>query len=121
MYFFEIKDTAGQIVARLNLTQGPFYAELVKTTKNEAGMIVYVMDRDDGSRELKYGRYNFTGKPASVSATKTETAETAETFSDSTKLEITFSYKESGSNNTLFDVQTAELKMRVEWGMPARL
>lgn len=115
LYFFEIKDTAGQTVARLNLTQGPFYAELVKTTKNEAGMIVYVMD---GSRELKYGRYNFTGKPASVSATKSETITE---HGNSTKLEITFSYKESGSNNTLFDVQTAELKMRVEWGVPARL
>ena len=102
-------------MARLNLTQGPFYAELVKTTKNEAGMIVYVMD---GSRELKYGRYNFTGKPASVSATKSETITE---HGNSTKLEITFSYKESGSNNTLFDVQTAELKMRVEWGVPARL
>ena len=106
-------------MARLNLTQGPFYAELVKTTKNEAGMIVYVMDRD-GDGELKYGRYNFTGKPASVSATKTETAHELDWW-NSTELEITFSYKESGSNNTLFDVQTAELKMRVEWGMPARL
>jgi len=115
LYFFEMKDSAGLMLARLNLTLGPFYAELVKTKKNEDGLIVYVMD---GSRELRYGRYNFTNKPDSVTTTKTETQHE---HGNSTSLEITISYKESGSNNTLFDVQTAVLKMRVEWGVPARM
>ena len=102
-------------MARLSLTRGPFYAELVKTKKSEAGQILYVME---GGRERRYGRYNFTRKPDSISATKTTTNHA--TY-NSTKLDITFSFKENGNNNTLFDVQTAELKMTVEWGVPARL
>ena len=105
-------------MARLSLTRGPFYAELVKTKKSEAGQILYVVE---GGRERRYGRYNFTRKPDSISATKTTTNHTIHYHYNSTKLEITFSFKENGSNNTLFDVQTAELKMTVEWGVPARL
>ena len=40
-YFFEIKDKAGKdVVARLNLTQGAFYMDLVKTKKEEGSNVI---------------------------------------------------------------------------------
>ena len=106
--FYEIEDSTGIIVARLDLTQGPFFVELVKT-KKESGVVSYVEDI--------FGRYNFTSKRPTVTATKSGVG------MNGTKLEITFNFDEdeNDSSSQAFDVKTAELKMIVEWGVPARM
>ena len=114
--FYEIKDsTTGLIVARLDLTQGPFYVELVKI-KNESGLVSYVTNEKD-RQTRKFGRYNFTSARPTVTATQSGVG------TNGTKLEMTFTFTEdeNSADPPAFNVKTAELKMIVEWGVPARM
>ena len=114
--FYEIEDSTGTIVARLNLTQGPFFVELVKI-KNESGVISYVTN-EKGRQPHQYGNYSFTSKRPEVTAIKSGEGK------NGTKLEITFTFNEEEVNSSKsqhFIVKTAELKMIVEWGVPVRV
>lgn len=111
--FYEIEDSTGMIVARLVLTQGPFFVELVKT-KNESGVLSYVTS--EKSRQIhQFGNYSFTSERPKVTATKSGAGK------NGTELEITFSFTENTSSSEAFNVKTAELKMTVEWGVPVRM
>ena len=100
-------------MARLELTQGPFFVELVKT-QNESGAINYV--RNEKGRDTRtYGRYDFNTERPTVTATKSGVDK------NGTKLEITFNFDEDEDSSEAFNVKTAELKMTVEWGVPARM
>ena len=111
--FYEIEDSTGMILARLNLTQGPFFVELVKT-KNESGVLSYVTS--EKSRQThQLGNYSFTSERPTVTATKSGAGK------NGTKLEITFTFNEPSSSSEAFNVKTAELKMTVEWGVPVRM
>ena len=114
---YEIKDSKGQMLARLNLTLGEFYAELVKTKKSDTGLIGYVMD---GYQERKYGRFNFSSEPE-ITATKNVTLvkDQANKEYNATVLQFSFSFTESVTSDnvtSLFNVETAKLDMTVEWG-----
>ena len=111
--FYEIKDSTGIILARLDLTQGPFFVELVKT-KNESGLVSYVTN-EKGRQTHKFGRYNFTSARPTITATKSGVE------NNGTKLEITFDFTEDGDSSQAFNVKTAKLKMIVEWGVPVRM
>ena len=122
--FYEIEDATGMILARLNLTQGPFFVELVKI-KNESGVISYVTSEKgrytpcSGTANVNlYGNYSFTTTRPTVTASKSGEGK------NGTKVEITFSFKEEENNSSSFgnfSVKTAELKMIVEWGVPVRM
>merc|ERR1719507_810653 len=71
------------ILARLDLTQGPFFVELVKT-KNESGLVSYVTN-EKGRQTHKFGRYNFTSARPTITATKSGVE------NNGTKLEISLS------------------------------
>merc|ERR1719221_851133 len=103
------------ILARLDLTQGPFFVELVKA-KNESGLVSYVTN-DKGKQTHKFGRYNFTSARPTVTATKSGVGK------NGTKLEITFTFTEDedSSGSQAFHVKNAELNMIVEWGVPVRM
>ena len=114
--FFEIEDSTGMILARLDLTQGPFFVELVKT-KNESGVLSYVTN-EKGRQTRTYGRYDFNSVRPTVTATKSGVDK------NGTKLEITFTFTEDEAKFNVshpFNVKTAELKMTVEWGVPVRM
>ena len=66
-HFFEIReDTTKEIVARLQLSQGAFMVNLVKT-KNVTGVTKFEMD---GRRVKSYGTYTFNKTEPTISATK---------------------------------------------------
>ena len=66
-HFFEIReDTTKEIIARLQLSQGAFMVNLVKT-KNVTGVTKFEMD---GRRVKSYGNYTFNKTEPTISATK---------------------------------------------------
>lgn len=117
-HFFEIKDdTSKEIVARMQLSQGAFLVNLVKTKKDAAGVVKFEMD---GRRVKSYGKYTFNKTTPDISATKTVKSENIGYDVNSTKIDVTFSYKEQTSNDSSsFQVQTAEFKFAIEWGWGA--
>jgi len=114
-HFFEIKDdTSKEIVARMQLSQGAFLVNLVKTKKDAAGVIKFEMD---GRRVKSYGKYTFSKTEPAISATKT-VKQTND--GNSTKIDVTFSYNITDStDSSSFQVQTAEFKFTIEWGWGA--
>jgi len=122
-YFFEIKDKAGKdVVARLNLTQGAFYMDLVKTKKEEGSNVIsYEMKN---RQVLSYGNHTFNTSTPAFSATKTVvnmTDASGNVIGNSTKLDISFAYTEANTSSGPFVVDTAELKMTLEWGNPGKV
>jgi len=120
-YFFELKD--GEVAARLNLTQGAFVVELVKTTKNSLNQIVYEMDDKDKRKIKVYGNYTFNKSQPKIDVKKSVTpAASGESF-NKTKIDVTFTYTEKpedkNKNDTL-ELTSAELKLTIEWGIPTR-
>ena len=66
--FFEIReDTTKEIVARMQLSQGAFLANLVKIKKEASGVHKFVMD---SRRVMSYGTYTFNKTEPTISATK---------------------------------------------------
>lgn len=118
-HFFEIKDdTTKEIVARMQLSQGAFLVNLVKTKKDAAGVIQFEMD---GRRVKSYGNYTFSKTKPAISATKT-VKQTHISHLNSTKIDVTFSYTEQTQNeSSSFQVQTAEFKFTIEWGWGAHV
>jgi len=110
--FFEIReDTTKEIVARLQLSQGAFLANLVKIKKEASGVYKFVMD---GRRVMSYGTYTFNKTEPTISATKV-VKNTKD--GNSTKIDVTFSYKEQAqTNGSELQVNTAEFKFTIEWG-----
>jgi len=110
--FFEIReDTTKEIVARLQLSQGAFLANLVKTKTDASNLTKFEMDK---GRVKSYGNYTFNKSEPTISATKM-----VKTTNDgnSTKIDVTFSYTEQPHNDsTELQVQTAEFKFTIEWG-----
>jgi len=108
--FFEIKDESNQIVARLSLTLGAFFVDLVKTNKNAEGVFKFDMD---GRRVKSYGKYTFNKTDPTISAKKTFNHDADK--GNRTKIDVVFSYNESSTDSEL-KVQTAEFKFAIEWG-----
>jgi len=110
--FFEIReDTTKEIVARMQLSQGAFLANLVKTKTDASNLTKFEMDK---GRVKSYGTYTFNKSEPTISATKM-----VKTTKDgnSTKIDVTFSYTEQPKNDsTELQVQTAEFKFTIEWG-----
>jgi len=112
--FFEIKDdTTKEIVARMQLSQGAFLVNLVKTNKDAQGVVKLDMD---GRHVVSYGNYTFNKTEPTISATKT-VKQDEEAKTNSTQIDVTFTYTEQPLNDSsAFQVQKAEFKFTMEWG-----
>ena len=91
--------------------------ELVKTVKNSEGVIIYEMDDKDKRKVKVYGNYTFSKTQPKIDVTRTVTPGAAGASFNTTKIDVTFTYTETGDSGTL-KLKTAELKMTIEWGAP---
>jgi len=109
-YFFEIKDSSGQVAARLNLTQGPFKLEWVKTKKNDQGKVVYVTDK--GQVQV-FGNSTLNGTTPTTSAVVSGSVENGTGVID-----VTISYEgvNAGSSDSSYVVTGAVIKASIELG-----
>lgn len=115
-YFFEIKDSSGQVAARLNLTQGPFKLSWVKTKKNDQGKVVYVTDDvnvmpmvyDNGAQV--FGNSTFDGTNPTTSAVVSGSVENGTGVID-----VTISY-EGANDDSSYVVTGAVIKASIELG-----
>ena len=105
-YFYEIKD-ASDIVARLNLTKGAFWVDLVKTGKKDSYKQIHL--EMNGRKVKSYGNFTFS----SNITTPTITAKNS-----TSQIDITFSYKDIPKAGN-FSVTNADLQFTVQKG-PSR-
>jgi len=106
-YYYEMKDSSGAILARMNLTGGPLTLNLLQTVKNEKDQIVWVKDKY--RQPKKYGSADLAGA-ATTSATK----------KDDGSIDVTITYNGAFGDKSVFGVETATIKMSVVTGAPKK-
>jgi len=113
-YFFEIKDAEEQIAARLNLTQGPFSLDLVKTKLNDKKKVDYVRHAKYFNQIAVFEKSYFNTTAANTSAVVTG----GENGTAST-IEVTIAYDGMTAGNT-FVVESAVIKATIELRGPSK-
>jgi len=111
---FVFKDDQGNVAARLNLTQGPFFLDLVKTTKDENGKVIYI--KNDKKQVKSFGNSTLDQTKPTTSAVVSGAG-----GNDTTKIDITLAYEGMTKGDETFIVSSAVIKMSIELGGPTKI
>jgi len=107
-YYYEMKNSSGDTLVRMNLTGGPLTLDLLQIVKNEKDKLVLVTEKR-GRRPQIFGSVGLSGA-AITTATK----------KDDGSIDFSITFHGDVGDKSSFLVETATIKMSVVTGAPKK-